>query len=95
MTYKHGSVTDLSPARSMAVSATKNQRINRQLRRNAKNLVERAVTFEGKIASGFILPSVPANAEKATRAHQFIRFNEQDVQRFSMRCPEQSGSTGS
>ncbi len=66
----------------MTVSATKNERINLRLKQSAKNLIERAATFEGKTVSSFILSSALASAEKTIHEHESIRLNEQDAQRF-------------
>ncbi len=38
----------------MTVSATKNECINLRLKQSAKNLIERAATFEGKTVGNFI-----------------------------------------
>jgi uncharacterized protein (DUF1778 family) len=66
----------------MTVSATKNERINLRLKQSAKNLIERAATFEGKTVSNFILSSALASAEKTIHEHESIQLNEQDAQRF-------------
>ena len=66
----------------MTVSATKNERINLRLKQSAKNLIERAATFEGKTVSSFILSSALASAEKTIHEHESIQLNEQDAQRF-------------
>lgn len=66
----------------MTVSATKNERINLRLKQSAKNLIERAATFEGKTVSNFILSSALASAEKTIHEHESIQLNKQDAQRF-------------
>ena len=66
----------------MTVSATKNERINLRLKQSAKNLIERAATFEGKTVSSFILSSALASAEKTIHEHESIQLNKQDAQRF-------------
>jgi uncharacterized protein (DUF1778 family) len=66
----------------MTVTATKNERINLRLNQSAKQLIERAATFEGKTVSGFILSSALASAEETVHAHEFSRLNAQDAQRF-------------
>ncbi len=66
----------------MTVSATKNERINLRLKQSAKNLIERAATFEGKTVSSFILSSALASAEKTIHEHESLQLNEQDAQRF-------------
>jgi uncharacterized protein (DUF1778 family) len=67
---------------NMTVSATNNERINLRLKQSAKNLIERAATFEGKTVSSFILSSALARAEKTIHEHESIQLNEQDAQRF-------------
>ena len=66
----------------MAVTAAKNERINLRLKQSAKDLIERAATFEGKTVSNFILSSALASAEKTIHEHDSIQLNEQDAQRF-------------
>ena len=66
----------------MTATAAKNERINLRLKRNAKILIERAATFEGKTVSSFILSSALASAEKTIHEHESIQLNEQDAQRF-------------
>ena len=66
----------------MTSTAAKNERINLRLKQSAKNLIERAATFEGKTVSNFILSSALASAEKAIQEHESIQLNEQDAQRF-------------
>ncbi len=66
----------------MTVTAAKNERINLRLKKSAKNLIERAATFEGKTVSNFILTSALASAEKTIQEHESIQLNEQDAQRF-------------
>ncbi|MBL3591616.1 MAG: DUF1778 domain-containing protein [gamma proteobacterium endosymbiont of Lamellibrachia anaximandri] len=66
----------------MTVTAAKNERINLRLKQSAKNLIERAATFEGKTVSSFILSSALASAEKTIHEHDSIQLNEQDAQHF-------------
>ena len=66
----------------MTVPATENERINLRLKQNAKNLIERAATFEGKTVSSFILSSALASAEKTIHEHESIQLNKQDSQSF-------------
>ncbi len=66
----------------MTVTAVKNERINLRLKQSAKDLIERAATFEGKTVSSFILSSALARAEKTIHEHDSIQLNEQDAQRF-------------
>jgi uncharacterized protein (DUF1778 family) len=39
----------------MTVTAEKNERINLRLKQSAKNIIERAASFEGKTVSSFIV----------------------------------------
>lgn len=66
----------------MTDTAAKNERINLRLKQSAKNLIERAATFEGKTLSNFILSSALASAEKTIHEYESIQLNEQDAQRF-------------
>ena len=66
----------------MTVTPVKNERINLRLKQSAKNLIERAATFEGKTVSSFILSSALASAEKTLHQHESIQLNEQDARRF-------------
>lgn len=66
----------------MTATTTENERINLRLKQSAKNLIERAATFEGKTVSSFILSSALASAEKTINEHESIQLNEQDAQRF-------------
>ena len=66
----------------MTASATKNERINLRLKQSAKELIERAATFEGQTVSGYILSSALASAEKTIHEHESIRLEAQDAQRF-------------
>ncbi|MEN8178970.1 MAG: DUF1778 domain-containing protein [Pseudomonadota bacterium] len=66
----------------MTATAAKNERINLRLKQSAKNLIERAATFEGKTVSSFILSSALTSAEKTIHEHESIQLNEQDAQRF-------------
>lgn len=66
----------------MTTTAAKNERINLRLKQSAKNLIERAATFEGKTVSSFILSSALDSAEKTLHEHESMQLNEQDAQRF-------------
>jgi uncharacterized protein (DUF1778 family) len=66
----------------MTASTAKNERINLRLKQSAKNLIERAATFEGKTVSNFILSSALANAEKTLHEHASIQLSEQDAKYF-------------
>jgi uncharacterized protein (DUF1778 family) len=66
----------------MSTSTAKNERINLRLKQNAKVLIERAASFEGKSVSSFILSSALARAEKTLREHETIQLTEHDAHRF-------------
>ena len=66
----------------MTATAVKNERINLRLKQSAKNLIERAASFEGKTVSSFILSSALASAEKTIHERESIQLNEQDARRF-------------
>ncbi len=66
----------------MTATAEKNERINLRLKQSAKNIIERAASFEGKTVSSFILSSALTSAEKTIHEHESIQLNEQDAQRF-------------
>jgi uncharacterized protein (DUF1778 family) len=66
----------------MPVSAAKSERINLRLKQSAKDLIERAATFEGKTVSSFILSSALASAERTIHEHESIRLDLQDAERF-------------
>lgn len=66
----------------MTYSTAKSERINLRLQQSAKQLIERAATFEGKTVSSFIVSSALASAEKALHEHESIRLTEKDAQRF-------------
>ena len=66
----------------MVGTAAKNERINLRLNQNAKILIERAASFEGKTVTSFILSSALASAERTIHEHESVQLNEQDVERF-------------
>lgn len=66
----------------MTATAEKNERINLRLKQSAKNIIERAASFEGKTVSNFILSSALNSAEKTIHEHESIQLNGQDAQRF-------------
>lgn len=66
----------------MATDTTSNERINLRLKQSAKQMIERAATFEGKSVSAFILSSALSNAEKTLLEHETIQLNSKDAQRF-------------
>lgn len=62
----------------MAITDTKQERINLRLRRNAKRMLERAASVEGKTLSSFILSSALARAEKTIHKYEVLTLNGQD-----------------
>lgn len=61
---------------------TKQERINLRLRRHAKQMLERAASFEGKSVSNFILSSALAHAEKTIQDHEVMTLNARDSEAF-------------
>lgn len=57
-------------------------RINLRLRRQVKERLERAASFEGKTLSSFILSSAVARAEQTIQHHESIALNAQESQAF-------------
>jgi uncharacterized protein (DUF1778 family) len=66
----------------MTGNVTSNERINLRVKQNAKTLIERAASFEGKTVSSFILSSALANAERTIREHESLKLNEREAQQF-------------
>ena len=60
----------------------KDARINLRLKHNAKLMLERAASFEGKTVSGFILSSALERAEETIQKHDALELNAQDSERF-------------
>ncbi len=65
-----------------APAETKQERINLRLRHHAKQLLERAASFEGKSVSSFILSSALSRAEETIHAHQVMTLNARDSAAF-------------
>ena len=65
-------------------AATQNakERINLRLKSSAKNLIERAASFEGKTVSHFILTSALERAEKTVQDHEIMVLNAADSKIF-------------
>ena len=57
-------------------------RINLRLKYNAKQMLERAASFEGQTVSKFVLNSALASAEKTIQKHQVIQLNASDSEAF-------------
>jgi uncharacterized protein (DUF1778 family) len=58
------------------------ERINLRLKSSAKNLLERAASFEGKTVSHFILASALERAEQAVQDHEIMALNAADSKIF-------------
>ncbi len=61
---------------------TKSERINLRLKSNAKSLLERAASFEGKTVSNFILTCAMEQAERTVRKHETIVLNAKNSETF-------------
>jgi uncharacterized protein (DUF1778 family) len=66
----------------MTTARMKGERINLRLKHEAKTLLERAASFEGKTVSHFILTTALAQAEKTVHAHEQMRLNARDAETF-------------
>ena len=60
----------------------KDDRINLRLKRNAKLMLERAASFEGKTVSKFILSSALERAEETIQKHDTLELSAHDSERF-------------
>lgn len=65
-----------------ATAQTKEDRINLRLKRNAKLMLERAASFEGKTVSKFILSSALERAEETIQKYESMSLNTQDSEQF-------------
>ncbi|WP_118984876.1 type II toxin-antitoxin system TacA family antitoxin [Photorhabdus sp. CRCIA-P01] len=61
---------------------TKQDRINLRLKHSAKEILERAASFEGKTVSNFILTSALTHAEKTIHEHEVMNLNNRDSEAF-------------
>jgi len=61
---------------------TRQERINLRLKRDSKQMLERAANFEGKTVSSFILSSALARAEQTVHEHEVLRLNAEDAEAF-------------
>lgn len=61
---------------------TKQERINLRLKPAAKQVLERAASFEGRTVSNFILTSAMAQAERTIQEHEVMRLNARDSEAF-------------
>jgi len=60
----------------------KDDRINLRLKQDAKLMLERAASFEGKTVSKFILNSALDRARRAIKEHDIMNLNAQDSELF-------------
>jgi len=65
-----------------AITDTRQERINLRLHQNAKQMIERAASFEGKKVSQFILASALARAEKTIHEYEVLTLNTKDSEAF-------------
>ncbi len=61
---------------------SKDERINLRLKHNAKQMLERAASFEGQTISKFVLSSALAHAEKTILEHEVMGLNARDSEAF-------------
>ena len=61
---------------------TKDDRINLRLKHNAKLMLERAASLEGKTVSKFILSSALDRAEEAIQKYDVMALNNVDAEAF-------------
>ena len=64
------------------IITNKDDRINLRLKQDAKQMLERAASFEGKTVSKFILSSALVQAEETIKKHEQLRLNAQDAEVF-------------
>lgn len=60
----------------------KDERINLRLKLSAKQMLERAASFEGKTVSKFILGCALERAQQTIEPHDVMRLNAQDSEAF-------------
>ena len=65
-----------------SATQTKDERINLRLKHNAKQMLERAASFEGQTVSKFILSSALAYAERTIQEHEVMTLNLKDSEAF-------------
>ncbi|MCT7358596.1 DUF1778 domain-containing protein [Thalassolituus pacificus] len=65
-----------------AVQQIKDERINLRLKNQAKAVLERAASLEGKTVSSFILASALQQAEQTIAEHEVMKLNAQDARAF-------------
>ena len=65
-----------------SVSQIKDERINLRLKSHAKQMLERAASFEGQTVSKFVINSALIHAEKTIHDHEVIMLNAHDSDNF-------------
>ncbi|MEX1198787.1 MAG: DUF1778 domain-containing protein [Pseudohongiellaceae bacterium] len=65
-----------------ATTDTKQDRINLRLKHSAKQVLERAASYEGKTVSHYILTSAMARAEKTIHEHEVMSLNARNAEAF-------------
>jgi len=65
-----------------SITHNKDDRINIRLKQDAKQMLERAASFEGKTVSKFILSSALNYAEKTIKKHEVMNLNSSDSETF-------------
>lgn len=60
----------------------KQERVNLRLQNIAKELLEKAASFEGQTLSGFILKCALEQAEEVVQKHEVMKLNKQDSELF-------------
>jgi len=65
-----------------ATVVSSNQRVNLRLNEDAKHVIERAASFEGKTVSKFILASALERAEETIHKHETMVLSRRDAETF-------------
>jgi uncharacterized protein (DUF1778 family) len=65
-----------------ATTSVKDERINLRLKHNAKQMLERAASFEGKTISKFILGCALERAEQTIHEHEVMSLSAHDSETF-------------
>jgi len=65
-----------------SAAQTKDERINLRLKHHAKQMLERAASFEGQTVSKFVLNSALSRAEKTIQKYELMTLNAHDSEAF-------------
>jgi uncharacterized protein (DUF1778 family) len=65
-----------------AATDNKQERTNLRLKPQAKDVLERAASFEGRTVNHFTLTSAMASAERTIQEHEVMHLNAQDAEAF-------------